>query len=748
MKKSTLMLFILLIPLFLQGCTDAIKSNSYKAQADKYFEQGDYKNALLYYDKALDVSSKKVGALGGKAKTLEALGKYDEAIIECDRAIKINSGVADVYNTKANALSDKLEFEKALENYRDANKIDPDNAVYINNISYALNMLERYEDSVEYSDRAIVKNSRLSTAYLNKGYALEGLNKASEAIELYDKAIKYDPNNIKAYIYKADILNNQSKYSEAIELYDKAINLSKDKGNIDALAGKGDALCNMGKYEDSVKCFDKAIDLAPDNHEIYVFKARSLYYLEKYKESKECLDKALDIDKKSSYAKLWKAKNLAMNEEYEKAEELCKQVLDADSSNTFAYDVKGCIYLNQSRFKEAINMFDKAISIEPDYREAIVDRISASFYMKNYDECISLAKKELKRFPKNIDILWYLGDSYSYIDLHKEAIDCYKKILDINPDYDQVLALTACEYYILQDFKNSEEYNNKALKVNKSNKTASRLKAELEKRKFPESRQVSDFIKENYLYLDKVKDFDKKSKRFIANNNVSVKDIEAFIKSIKPRDDIFTFVVSGKAYDELTNLDNSSHITSKAMANDIFYVGINSFTSNTSRDFKKAIDKINIPEQKNLVIDLRDNSGGLTKASNEILDLLLPKCTTSYLIYRDGYMDSYYSDDNLVKFKRIFVFTNERSASSSELLALGLKKYLPNVTIVGRPTLGKGVGQTVYENKSKKYLIYLVSFYWNVKEKNIMGQKITPDVRVNGNNTANFIKAIEKQIMR
>ena len=109
-------------------------------------------------------------------------------------------------------------------------------------------------------------------------------------------------------------------------------------------------------------------------------------------------------------------------------------------------------------------------------------------------------------------------------------------------------------------------------------------------------------------------------------------------------------------------------------------------------------------------------------------------------------MDTYYSDANIVKFKRIFVLTNEHTASSSELLALGLKKNLPNVTIVGRPTYGKGVGQTVYENKSKKYLIYLVSFYWNVNEKTIMAKKINPDVRVNGNNLNTFIKTVEKQI--
>jgi C-terminal processing protease CtpA/Prc len=192
----------------------------------------------------------------------------------------------------------------------------------------------------------------------------------------------------------------------------------------------------------------------------------------------------------------------------------------------------------------------------------------------------------------------------------------------------------------------------------------------------------------------------------MAKNDVSVKDIEAFIKSIKPKEDIFTFVVSGNDYDKLISMGNSSHIVTKSVADNIFYIGINSFTSNTSREFKKVIDKINKPQDKNLIIDLRDNSGGLTKASNEILDLLLPKCDASYLIYRGGYVDTYYSDANIVKFKRIFVLTNEHTASSSELLALGLKKNLPNVTIVGRLLMERR-GQTVYENKSKNTLFIL-----------------------------------------
>lgn len=59
-----------------------------------------------------------------------------------------------------------------------------------------------------------------------------------------------------------------------------------------------------------------------------------------------------------------------------------------------------------------------------------------------------------------------------------------------------------------------------------------------------------------------------------------------------------------------------------------------------------------------------------------------------------------------VKFKHIYIFVNQNSASSSELLSLGLKKYLNNVTIIGTPTVGKGVGQITFEDKNKKYYFW------------------------------------------
>ena len=101
------------------------------------------------------------------------------------------------------------------------------------------------------------------------------------------------------------------------------------------------------------------------------------------------------------------------------------------------------------------------------------------------------------------------------------------------------------------------------------------------------------------------------------------------------------------------------------------------------------------PEDKTLIIDLRDNSCGLSDEVSKILDALLPECNPGYIIDRDGYITMYSSGKWHTSFKKIGILVNENTASSAELLTLSLKTFADNVTIIGKNS-GEGVGQVVF----------------------------------------------------
>ncbi len=532
---------------------------------------------------------------------------------------------------------------------------------------------------------------------------------------------------------------NYIKAVEYVDLY-----LKDNPDDVNAFLFKIDSLYSLGKYEEAIAVCNELEAKSPGNKENYLYMGQCNYGMEKFNESIKWFDKSLAIDKQYLPPYEWKANAYYELAEYEKSINIANALLALDGNSSSGLKVKGEAQIALKKYDEALKTFEKAILAKSDDVELEIYKMEILIRQKKYAELIETCKKVNEKYPTNENAMWYMGDCYSAKEDHKNAIQCYEKALAINPKNDSVLTSIAIEYYLMQDYKKSAEYTEKAQNLNADNNTAIALKEKLEEAQKPESVRIANFVKENYLYLDKIKNADAIIDAFAKKDKVNLNDIKKFINSIRYKDDEFTFVISGEEYDYLQNYEESNHISVESINDNTKYIKIFMFTQGTAYEFKDALDKIKNPKNQNLIIDLRDNPGGLAYPTNNILDALLPECVTSYIVYRDGYINTYTSDASQVKFKHIYIFVNENSASSSELLSLGLKKYLNNVTIIGTPTVGKGVGQITFEDKKKKYLIFLVNHYWNVKEKNIMGSNIKPDILVKGKTDAEYFSKVKR----
>jgi tetratricopeptide (TPR) repeat protein len=474
------------------------------------------------------------------------------------------------------------------------------------------------------------------------------------------------------------------------------------------------SLYYKGEYQKSIDAFDTVIKLSPDNNDAYLLQAKDYIYLKDYK----------------------------------KAVELCDYVIKIKSDLQYAHGIKGWALYWDGKLSEALTSLNEAIKLDPKYETAYIHKTGVLYYQKKYQDCIDFADTAIILFPKNVQFLWYKSDCYYDSLEYEKSAKQLEEALNIESENEEIIIAIARIYYGLQEYDKSNEYTQKALNLNKNNKSAIELQGYLQDQKLPEREKIASFVERNYLYKDKVKDFDVKTKSFKAGKDLSTAEVGKYISSIKLPDDQFTFFISGNDYDEIKKAEEENQVISKQITDDSYYLTFNSFTPKIHIQFKNIIDKIENPSEKNLIIDMRNNMGGLTYVSNEILDYLLPACVTSYTIYRDGEIRTVYSNEEQIKFKKIIILVNENTASSAELLSMGLKQYLNNVVIIGKPTVGKGVGQFVYEDKEKKYMIYLVSFYWNVREKNVSVQKITPDIKITGTLEKSYLDEVMKQIKK
>ncbi len=163
--------------------------------------------------------------------------------------------------------------------------------------------------------------------------------------------------------------------------------------------------------------------------------------------------------------------------------------------------------------------------------------------------------------------------------------------------------------------------------------------------------------------------------------------------------------------------------------NDIGYIRLTMFDEHTDEDFKEAVDKLKSKNMKGLIIDLRDNPGGLLDVCVNIADEVLPKGTIVYTEYRNGKKDYNYSDAKSLGLPLV-VLVNGGSASASEILSGAIRDNKAG-TLIGTKTFGKGLVQTTHKFNDGSGMKYTIAKYYTPNGTDIQGKGITPDIVVN-----------------
>ena len=174
-----------------------------------------------------------------------------------------------------------------------------------------------------------------------------------------------------------------------------------------------------------------------------------------------------------------------------------------------------------------------------------------------------------------------------------------------------------------------------------------------------------------------------------------------------------------------------NYVDSEVLENNIGYIKILSFEGKCAKEFEKQYKELESKGIKALIIDLRNNGGGLVDQSLEIADLILPKDATSLITKDKG------SNEEITKTKKdsivkvpVVLLVNEYTASASEILTAAIRENI-DAKVVGQKTYGKGVIQGIYLLKDQKTgLKVTIQEYFTPKHNKINKVGITPDYEI------------------
>lgn len=208
-----------------------------------------------------------------------------------------------------------------------------------------------------------------------------------------------------------------------------------------------------------------------------------------------------------------------------------------------------------------------------------------------------------------------------------------------------------------------------------------------------------------------------------AANSIKGEEGSTVTLEIQRGQEIKTFEITRKKI-------TTNPVVSEKLDNNIGYLEVTSFDEDTAENFKAKYEELKSQGITSLIIDLRNNGGGLVEQALQIADYIVPKGKDLLVtVDKDKNEKVEKSEEDVLIDMPIVVLVNENSASSSEILA-GALKDLNEATIVGTTTYGKGVIQQLLTLRSGAGLKVTVEEYYTPNRTKINGVGIEPNEKV------------------
>ncbi len=175
-------------------------------------------------------------------------------------------------------------------------------------------------------------------------------------------------------------------------------------------------------------------------------------------------------------------------------------------------------------------------------------------------------------------------------------------------------------------------------------------------------------------------------------------------------------------------------IKSRMLEDGFGYVRITQFQARSGKDLTKALKKLNKESGgrlNGLVLDMRNNPGGVLNAAVDVSDAFLDKGTIVYTKGRikNSEMRFNASSGDLLSGAPIVVLINGGSASASEIVAGALQDH-KRAVIVGQPSFGKGSVQTILPMQGGTALKLTTALYYTPSGRSIQAEGIVPDIKL------------------
>jgi len=259
------------------------------------------------------------------------------------------------------------------------------------------------------------------------------------------------------------------------------------------------------------------------------------------------------------------------------------------------------------------------------------------------------------------------------------------------------------------------------------------------------------FVAEHYIYTDTLKELYKQEIKRDTDKYYKYFDemaISVITKSIREMNyDYYTYLYIPEQYQASVEAEitEAKQTSVKELNETTALLYLSNFSKYTAKFVKENIEFLS--KYPNLIIDVRENSGGDINAMVGICSHFLPKKSV-IAVDKMRFLDWTYKAGSGKKydFDNIVILQSKNTASASENMAAALKENLDNVTLIGDTTFGKGIGQYTLRLTGGYAVKATVLLWYTPDGENIQGNGIKPDVYYTGEDAVeNALKWLQEK---
>jgi tetratricopeptide (TPR) repeat protein len=220
--------------------------------------------------------------------------RYEDAIIAYDRALQIQPDLADTWNNRGVVLTRMQRYQEAIASYEQATAIRPNYPDAWNNRGVVLLELQQYPEAIVCYEQAIQAKPDYADAWNNRGVAFSKMQQYEQAVISYNQALQIKNDYTDAWNNRGVAFSKMQQYEQAVISYNQALQIKNDY--TDAWNNRGVALSKLQKYEAAIESYDNAAKIRPDFYRIWYNKARCYALQGKIDLAIENLKRALNLN--------------------------------------------------------------------------------------------------------------------------------------------------------------------------------------------------------------------------------------------------------------------------------------------------------------------------------------------------------------------------------------------------------------------------------------------------------------------